>query len=110
MFRRVWLRPTTKCRKNEDAYRDGFGILSVAFKQSPEAIDVDPDSHSESGWKNLNPDDLAKQSLYSLPDNPEDFYRMGNRLYVADGTYGGIQIVDATDPTHLVLEGVLHRR
>lgn len=94
--------------KNEDAYRDGFGILSVAFKQSPEAIDVDPDSHSESGWKNLNPADLAKQSLYSLPDNPEDFYRMGNRLYVADGTYGGIQIVDATDPTHLVLEGVLH--
>lgn len=93
---------------DEGAYSDGFGILSVAFKQSPEAIDVDPDSHSESGWKNLNPNDLAAQSIYSLPDNPEDFYRMGNRLYVADGTYGGIQIVDATDPTHLVLEGVLH--
>lgn len=91
-----------------DEYADGYGILSVAFNNTVESLDVDPDSHSEKWEGNIDEAQVARTALYALPDNPEDLYLKGNRLYVANGTRGGIQILDVSDPTTPVLEGVLH--
>ncbi len=89
-------------------YSEGFGILSVDFKVSPENIDTDSET-AEDKWEDLlNKDDIANTSTYLLPDNPEDIVSKGDRLYVANNVFGGVQILDASNPVSMTLEGVIH--
>ena len=85
-----------------------FGLMTVAFTTAPEAIDADSNSNSEIWSREITPESVAKQAWYKLPDNPEDVVFKGNRLYVANATLGGIQIIDSSNPLNLILEGVLH--
>ncbi len=89
-------------------YNEGFGILSVDFIVSPENIDTDPTT-AEDKWEDLlDKDDIANTSTYLLPDNPEDIVSKGDRLYVANNVFGGVQILDASNPGNMTLEGVIH--
>lgn len=89
-------------------YSEGFGILSVDFIVSPENIDTDPET-AEDKWEDLlDKDDIANTSTYLLPDNPEDIVSKGDRLYVANNVFGGVQILDASNPVNMTLEGVIH--
>ena len=85
-----------------------FGILAVDFLKPIDQIDSDPDSQVEDWQDLIDPASVARQAIYTLPDNPEEILPKGNRLYVANATFGGVQILNASDPTNLVLEGVLH--
>ena len=99
-----------KTVSDRDDYRAKapFGILAVDFIKPIDQIDSDPDSSSEK-WEDLiDPASVARQAIYTLPDNPEEILPVGKRLYIANATFGGVQILNASDPTNLVLEGVLH--
>ncbi len=95
---------------DRDEYRaeHPFGILSVDFKIPVDLIDADPSKADEKWEDSIDLDSVARQAIYDLPDNPEEIITMGHRLYVANSTFGGVQILDASNPTNLVLEGVLH--
>lgn len=95
---------------DRDEYRSQypFGILTVNFTTAVDLIDVDPSEPDEKWEDAIDPANVARQSIYALPDNPEEILPVGHRLYVADATFGGVQILNASNPTHLVLEGVLH--
>lgn len=99
---------TTAADRDEYRAKAPFGIMSVHFNRSVDQIDSDPASENEDWQDLIGPDSVATQAIYSLPDNPEEIVAVGDRLYVANATFGGVQIINAANPTNLVLEGVLH--
>lgn len=86
-------------------YDGPYGIQTVVFGNA---------SGMNLGEATLNQDDIiedgvdVRMSTYELADNPEDITQVGERLYVANNTFGGVQILDASNPLAPVLAGVIH--
>jgi len=92
-------------------FKPAYGIQIVDFNTKISSIiPTQPGLNGDDPFSDTDhdPTDFASVYIYDLPDNPEDIHRVGNRLYVATNTFGGIQILDATNPANVVLEGIIH--